>query len=128
MKMALETLSDVKEIGGFEIGRVNQIKNENDFDGYDNYRDALKKFVIINCSTNTIAFKIQNGPIKEVGVNGCQIDTMIEAVKLIIEGLNRNFPCEENQCALDHLIIAWSWLKDRKLNREKRGVEGFNKE
>jgi hypothetical protein len=126
--MALETLSDVKEIGGFEIGRVNQIKNENDFDGYDNYRDALKKFVIINCSTNTIAFKIQNGPIKEVGVNGCQIDTMIEAVKLIIEGLNKESPCRENSIVITKLDEALLWLGKRKSDREKRNVEGYSKD
>ena len=33
--------------------------------------------------------KIQNGPIKENGVNGCQVDTIIEATKAIIEGLNK---------------------------------------
>ena len=125
--MALETLKDVKEIGGFEVGFPVGPKNEDDFEGYENWKDALKKFVIINHCSNTIAFKIQKGPIKEVGVNGCQVDTLIEAAKMIIEGLNKNFPCIENGRAIRRLEWVLRCLKDRKTDREARGVEGLNK-
>ena len=63
---------------------------------------------------------------KEVGINGCQVDTVIETAKLILEGLNKNFPCRENSIAITKLDEAVMWLKKRKADREKRGVEGFN--
>lgn len=74
-----------------------------------------------------ISFRIQNGPIKEVGVNGCQVDTMIEAAKLIIEELNKKFPCDENDMIVSKLEAALDWSAKRKANREARGVEGLNK-
>jgi len=126
--MALETLKDVKEIGEFEVGFPVSPVNEHDFEGYETWKISLRKFVIINYSTNTIAFKIQKGPIKEVGVNGAQVGTMIEAAKLIIEGLNKNFPCIENGRAIRRLEWALRCLKDRKTDREARGVEGLSKQ
>mgnify|MGYP001765783351 CR=1 FL=1 len=114
--MALETLRDLKEIGGFEIGRC------------DENTDRPDNYIHIVDSANAIAFKIQNGPIKEAGVNGCQVDTIIETAKLIMLGLDKQFPCHENsQCAY-HLTQALEWLKQRRINREQRGVEGLSKE
>jgi hypothetical protein len=119
--MCLETLKDVEEIGGFEVGRVSK----------DNYfevnRESLGKYIIVNKDTNCIAFTLQNGPIKEVGVNGAQVETLIEAAKLIIEGLNKNFPCIENATAILKLDAALDALAARKKSREERGVEGASK-
>lgn len=112
--MALETLKDVKDVGGFEINHTPYQPNRN-------------FHVLVNHDTNTIAFTIQNGPIKEKGVNGCQVDTMIEAAKLIIEGLNDKFPCRENSMTITKLDEALMWLNKRKQDREKRSVEGLNK-
>jgi hypothetical protein len=75
-----------------------------------------------------ISFRIQNGPIKEVGVNGCQVDTLIYAARAIIDGLHKKFPCRENLMVLGRLADALYWLEIRKRNREKRGVEGKSKE
>ena len=107
--MALETLKDVKEIGGFEVSSLgiefnNHIKIDHDL--------------------NIISFRIQNGPIREVGVNGCSIDCLIEAAKMIIEGLNKKFPCQENYNAISRLEDVLMWLEKRTKDREKRGVEG----
>jgi len=112
--MALETLKDVKEIGGFEVKLVT----------WDQPKD---NFIEINHEHNAITFKIQDGPIKEKGLNGCQIDTLIEAAKIMLYGLNKQFPCEENQKAEEHLHIALLYLYDRRKDREKRGVEGESK-
>lgn len=106
--MALETLAGVESIGGYKVTRTGQ---GNDFIG-------------IMDDDNAIAFKLQKGPIKEVGVNGCQVDTMIEAAKLIIEGLNKKFPCRENYLAIAKLEGALLWLYARTEGREARGVEG----
>lgn len=81
-------------------------------------------FIYVRNDVNSLSFTIQNGPIKEVGVNGCQVDTIIEAAKLIIEGLNKQFSCSENEVAILRLNQALFQLHKRKLEREQREVEG----
>jgi len=85
-------------------------------------------FIEIDHKANSIKFVMQNGPIKENGLNGCQVDTIIEASKLILEGLNRKFPCRENSIAITKLEETLMWLIKRAENRENRGVEGYNKD
>ena len=63
---------------------------------------------------------------KENGVNGCQVDTLVEAARIIIEKLNDKFPCPENELAIASLNDAIGFLKARKANREARGVEGLS--
>ena len=82
--------------------------------------------VEIDKDQNTIKFTLQEGPIKEVGENGCQIDFIIYCTRLIIADFNRRFPCRENSCAITHLDEAMMWLKKRTEDREKRGAEGRN--
>jgi hypothetical protein len=84
-------------------------------------------FIYTRHDVHSLSFTMQTGPIKEVGVNGVQIDTIIEAAKIIIEGLNAKFPCRENAMVITKLDEALMWSKKRKEDREKRGVEGFNK-
>jgi hypothetical protein len=125
--MCLETLKGVKEIGGFEVLAERPLlegKTEIDWKKFDEQRK--EKPIYVDHDVNMISFRIQNGPIKESGVNGCQVDTLIEAAKLIIEGLNKKFPCRENACAITKLDEAILWLHKRKMDREKRGVEGTN--
>ena len=67
----------------------------------------------------------QNGPIKEVGVNG----VTHEALLAILIDRMRSFQagpysCRENAIALTHLEDALSWLQKRTVARIKRGVEG----
>jgi len=118
--MALETLKDVKEIDGFKVALILSGNQWIEHLKTDHYID-------IDHFHNAIRFKIQDGPIKENGVNGCQVDTIIQAAFTIIEGLNDKFPCEENRRCLNNLGLALIELKDRKKNRESRGVEGSNK-
>ncbi len=109
--MALETLNGIKKIGGYEVTG-----------GMSNF--SADRPVLVHDEANQIAFQIQNGPIKEVGVNGCQVDTIIHAAKLILEGLNKKFPCRENACAITKLDEALHWLDHRTKDREARAVEG----
>jgi len=121
--MALETLKDVKKIGGFRV-----IRGKPAIADWDAYEESRKYYPIhITDDKNMISFKIQDGPVKENGVNGCQVDTLIEAARIMIEGLNAKYPCMENEQALTKLEEALVWLENRKKDREKRGVEGHNK-
>ncbi len=73
-----------------------------------------------------VTFQTQSGPIKEFGENGGQIDDIIEWVKEKIEGFNKQFPCRENAMIVTKLDEALLWSMKRKLDREKRLVEGTN--
>lgn len=116
--MALETLKGVKEIGGFN---VKEIINGNELIHKDD-------FIIADHANNVVSFKIQENPVKEVGVNGCQVDTHIHYAVNALEVLNRNFPTSYNQKAIGYLKLAIGELLSRKEDREKRGVEGFYKQ
>lgn len=131
--MALETLKGVQEIGGFKVVDMNAIKETNPEmfrpDGsmiYHIFDEKIRpfNFIYLRHDVNSLSFNLQNGPVKEKGVNGCQVDTMIEAAKVILEGLNKQFPCRENSSAITKLDEALMWLQKRKTDREKRNVEG----
>lgn len=109
--MALETIENLKSIGGFSVtGGVSNFSKD--------------RPIFIHSETNQLAFLIQKGPIKENGVNGCQVDTIIETAKLIVEGLNKQFPCRENAMVITKLDEALMWSAKRKTDREARQVEG----
>ena len=76
------------------------------------------------CVLSFIEF--QKGPIKEVGVNGCQVDTLIHAVYTIISVFQDSHPCVQNEAALEHFNKGLQALDHRKRERESRGVEGTN--
>jgi hypothetical protein len=75
---------------------------------------------------STVTFQVQSGPIKEFGVNGCQVDDVVAWAKEKIEGFNAAFPCRENAIVVTKLDEALLWLGKRKADREKRNVEGTN--
>lgn len=73
-------------------------------------------------------FRMQRGPIKSSGVNGCQIDDIIKFCADVISVLNKKFPCRENSLAITKLEEAWLWCLSRKIDREARNVEGYDKD
>lgn len=120
--MALETLKGVSQIDGFDVCNIPDPDMP-----HDEYKRITEgKFVLVNGGKNRITFQLQNGPVKENGVNGCQVDTLIDAARIILEKLNDKFSCPENEMAIAALNDAIGFLKARKLNREKRGVEGLD--
>jgi len=134
--MALETLKNVEEIGGFKLIDMGALKekhpekfNESGSMDYKWFEADVRphNFVYVRHDVNSISFTIQNGPIKENGLNGCQVDTIIETAKVMLEGLNKQFPCRENSSAITKLDEALMWLDKRKKDREKRNVEGLSK-
>ena len=74
-----------------------------------------------------IDIKFQEGPIKEVGVNGCHAEDVIDLLVETIRGFNTAFPCRENSLCITHLEEAGLWLLKRRINRIEQGVEGYNK-
>ena len=135
--MALGTLKDVKEIDGFEIVVMDTLREKQPElfrpDGSMIYHEFDKRirpnyFIYVRNDKNSISFNLQNGPIKEVGVNGCQVDTLIAAAMEIVQGLDKYFPCQENKKCMGHLQEAYIVLKERKRRREEAGIEGLNKE
>lgn len=87
----------------------------------------LPDFVTVDHDTNTVSFKIQNGPIAKNGLNGCQVDEMVAIARTIIQELNAKFPCRENALTITKLQEAEMWLRERKRERTARGVEGYDK-
>lgn len=87
---------------------------------------APAAYVLVDRGANAVTFEIQQGPIKEVGENGCQIDEVVRFARDTIAHFQREFPCDENEEVLICLDKAMSLLAARKKNREARGVEGKN--
>ena len=134
--MALETLKGVKKVGGHDIVIMDELRdkhpeqfNESGQMNWEWFEKDIRPnyFIYVRNDKNSISFTIQDGPVKENGVNGCQVDSLIEAAMLMIKGLNENYPCRENSLAITKLQEALFWLAERKKDREMRGVEGHNK-
>lgn len=134
--MALETLKGVTKIGGFDVVVMDELRlqypdkfNESGSMDYKWFEKDIRpnNFVYVRHDVNSLSFTLQSGPVQAAGgVNGCQVDTVIEAAKTILEGLNKKFPCRENACAITKLDEALHWLEARKRDRVSRAVEGMN--
>lgn len=112
--MALETLENVKKIGEFTVDRSKEFA-------------PTDHFVQIVEPVNAIMFKLQKGPVKEAGLNGCQVDTLIETALLMLKQFQVKLPCFENKTAISKLTSALHFLELRNINRVKREVEGTSK-
>lgn len=125
--MALETLKGVDIIGGFGVLKERPVGADGrvDWEAFDAMRKNSP--IYIDHDVNMISFRIQDGPIKEVGKNGCQVDTLVHASIAMIKGLNEKYPCTENDEAILALNLTLMWLGKRKKDREARGVEGRSK-
>jgi hypothetical protein len=131
--MALETLKGIKKLGNFNVVVMDELRekfpekfNESGAMDYKWFEKDIRpfNFVYVRHDVNSLSFTLQNGPVKENGVNGCQVDTVIAAAKAILEGLNKNSPCRENSSAITKLDEALMWLEKRTKDREQRNVEG----
>lgn len=134
--MALETLKGVEHLGGFKVIVMDDLRETfperfTETGAMDHvwFEQDIRPnhFVYVRNDKNSLSFTLQNGPVKEVGVNGCQVDTIIQAAKTMLEGLNRQFPCRENALAVTKLEESLMWLEARTKNRQARGVEGTSK-
>jgi hypothetical protein len=72
-----------------------------------------------------LKFVFQNGPIKEVGVNGVTHEAFLAVLIDRMRSFQAGpYACRENAIALTHLEDALGWLQKRTVARIKRGVEG----
>jgi len=68
----------------------------------------------------------QHGSPREVGINGCRIEDVIEVlVQRLLDFQGRDMACEENAQALYHLEEAREALLLRRRRREQQGVLGL---
>lgn len=128
-------LDNVKNVGGFDVVVMDELRekypdkfNESGAMDYKWFEKEIRpnNFIYVRNDVNSISFTIQSKPIKEVGINGCQVDTIIETAKKILENFNDNVPCRENSIAITKLDEALHWLEHRTKNRKARHVEGTN--
>lgn len=135
--MVIKTLVGVKQTPSgvtiINMGELRKTNHEVFPDGGDRMdytafeRDIRpNNFIYIRDDVNSLSFTLQNGPIGEAGVNGCQVTDVIEVAKMILEGLNKDFPCRENAMTIAKLDEALMWQKKRTEDRVRRGVEGRN--
>lgn len=133
--VALETLIGVKKLDGEDVVVMDELRekfpekfNESGAMDYKWFEADIrpKHHIYVRNDVNSISFTIQNGPIKEVGKNGCQLTALICAAKAMLEGLNAKFPCRENSVTITKLEEALMWQEKRTKDREARGVEGTN--
>ena len=87
-------------------------------DGY--YADD--DFVTIN--GDTVTFKLQNGPIRVNGHNGCFIDRVIQFSKHWLEIQNHMNRTRDNSCAITNLDEALMWLDRRSAEKYANEVYG----
>ena len=92
-----------------------------------NLQEIVKEKVGLTVEEATLIFRIQNEPIKEVGVNGCQIEELGKVWLKLIQHFNIKFPCRENSITITKIQEALMWQEKRTKERTERGVEGFNK-
>ena len=90
---------------------------------------ACHEYIVTTPPPNGVATRIsfQNGPIAEAGVNGLTQEVLLAIVADRLRGFQSGeFKCKENACALTHIEEAMHWLRQRTIQRMRRGVEGTN--
>lgn len=134
--MALETLKDVTEVNGEKIVVMDQLRekypdkfNESGAMDYKWFEKDIRPnfFIYVRNDVNSVSFTLQNGPVGEVGKNGCQVTDIMAVCLKMLEGLNQKFPCRENSLSITKLQEAIMWQDQRTKNRITRGVEGKSK-
>jgi len=71
-----------------------------------------------------IKIQLQDGPIGEAGVNGCQIDDVLHWCKLRLKEFHKILPDMATELAIHRLEDVLEILVERTRDRVARGVEG----
>jgi hypothetical protein len=71
--------------------------------------------------------RFQKGPIREAGVNGCQMEDLLAIVVDRLDGFQAgSFACPENELARGYVKQALCCLNHRTQERCRQGIEGTN--
>ena len=133
--MALETLRNLANIDSFDVVHMDDLRKQvptlfppelKGQMGYQAFERDIRpyKYVYIRHDKNSITFNLQKGPIKEIGVNGCQVDTKIVAALKIIQAWNEARAEKENDECLHYLACALNALEKRRIRRTNEDIEG----
>jgi len=114
--MALEVLKGVEDIGGFKVLAERPLAN----DGMINWHlfDEQRKEspIYIDRDNSMISFRLKNAT-----DNGCDITTLIEAAKVLIEKHNEKHPHMYNISSMHYLDQAIRYQELRTQEREALG-------
>lgn len=96
-----------------------------DWDKFDQMREEFP--ICIDHEKDMISFKMMTQPRSKGGnPSNAQLTELIATAKVMLEYLDKKFPCDENYHTLFHLEQALERQKERTENRIARGVEGKN--
>jgi hypothetical protein len=108
-------------------GGANHLYHITGFNTKTNVSDPFTELSGFVCVGNTVLF--QNGPIKEVGVNGVTHEALLAIVIDRLESFQTGpFASSYNQMALDYSRLALKSLQHRTRERIARGVEGTHQQ
>lgn len=104
------------------IGNLN-ITHEDDFK-----YNAPHHYIALNSEDELKVIQeidFQEGPIKEVGVNGITEEVLLNIIRERFMYFQKSeYACEENEKCITYLSLVLQILEDRKQKRLKRNVEG----
>lgn len=124
MMEILEAFEGVENIAGYKVVVMDELREKypEKFieSGQMNWKWFEKDirpnhFIYIRKDKNSLSFTMQSG---DEGVNGCGVEALIEAAKLMVVEQPR---ARENSIALTKLDEAILWLEAKK-NRESKGL------
>jgi len=87
-------------------------------------RDMLGHVYSIGRGEHSQGLQFQQGPVPQYGANGATNEAILAILLHRTEHLNSQFPCEENEVALEHMRAALRSFESRTAKRIARGVEG----
>lgn len=129
------SLREVKEINGKKIIHMDDLKDQfpehfNAESGQMDYAWFEKEIrphynIYIRHDVDSLTFNMLTKPESEGGdLNRCQLVDLIKTSKIMLEYLNKKFPCRENAMTITKLDEALMWQEKRTADRKDRGVEG----
>jgi len=73
--------------------------------------------------------RFQDGPVKEAGANGIFIEDLLQICRHRLQCFQAGeFACRENEMALAKIEEALHWLDCRTRDRQRRNVEGTDRQ
>ncbi len=132
------SLVNVTHIDGNELVDIVKLKEKVSEDYSDGimplqlaqwFEDHVRphKHIYVRHDVDSISFTMMTEPASEGG-KGCQFTALIETALIMLQSLNKRYPCMENSITITKLQEALFWQEQRTKDRLQRGVEGHNKE